>query len=97
MVSLGDAVGIALGRRRRSPSWAVGFGNPRSQQHGAGEIIRSQYEAHLPHSWQLADIVDLMGPFEILERLLGFCLSNHPHPRLPLTSFDACCRIILGL
>jgi hypothetical protein len=42
MVSFGDAVSIALGRRRRSPSWAVGFGNPRSQQHGDGEILRSQ-------------------------------------------------------
>jgi hypothetical protein len=41
----GDAVGIALGRRRRSSSWAVGFGNPRSQQHSDWEILRSQYEA----------------------------------------------------
>ena len=50
-------------------------------------------------SWKSADIVDLIVPFEIPERPLGFCLRNHPRTRLPLPDFDACrrSRTIFGL
>jgi hypothetical protein len=63
--ALGGAGDIALGRWRRSPSWAVVFGNPRSQQHGDGEILRSQYEATFVILGNLKNVVDLIEPFEI--------------------------------
>jgi hypothetical protein len=56
-----------LGRWRRPPSWTVGFGTPHSQQHGDGEILRSQYEAIFLHSLESADIAASIAPSEIPE------------------------------
>lgn len=41
------------------------FGNPRSQQHGDGEILRSQYEAIFVILGNLKNVLDLIEPFEI--------------------------------